>query len=550
MTPRPILLPVLVYASFASVAAFSAPAGSGGEVVYHVFMGELAAQRGEGMTAARQYVDAARVSADPTLASHAAIIAYGAGDFGTALEAARRWQALAPDNTDATQFVAVVEAQLGDAVGSAREFESLTALPKGPGYLSDAEFLEQETDAAHALPVMQQVATDEMQSAEAHHALAQVAMHYNDYALAEHESRTALALAPKSDAVLVLLARALVAEGRVGVALPMVQVDVAANPDDLQLHLAYAALLDAAGRDAAAEREFEAVLAVQPTEPQALYTLGLMSLRQHELNAARRYFMRLLATGHRTDDAEYFLGSIAEEEKQYPTALDWYHRVSNGDRWMAAQAGVGRSLLANGTPDAARAFFDELVSEDPDEVVTLRLAEAQVFSDSGNPQAALDIYNAALVAAPDNADLLYGRAILLEQQGEVEQAERDLGAILKRAPNDVDALNALGYTLTLYSTRYREARGYIERALKLSPEDPAIMDSMGWVDYRLGDDADALSYLREAYAAQADPEVAAHLIEVLFANSNRQEAHALLLKALKDSPDNQALKNLAARHTP
>lgn len=520
------------------------------EITYHVFMGELAADRGDAKTAVREYLAATKLSSDPALASHTAILAYGAADDASALEAAHRWQALAPGNGDADQFVAVMDTRLGDVAGAAREFEALARTAGGRSYTSDAEMLEQESDAEHVLPVLTRIAQDEMQSADAHFALAHAAMNYKQYTLTEQESRAALAIDAHSDEALVLLSRALVAEGRAGKALPMLKARIAAVPDDLFLHLAYGALLQEAGDDAAARREFETILAAHPTDTQTLYTLGLLTLQQKDVEAARGYFTRLLKTGRRNDDASYFLGSIAELQKQYPAALDWYHRVADGDRWMAAQAGIGRSLVESGTPDTAKAFFDELVGDDPDDSVLLRLAEAQVFSDLGQIPIALDIYDAAISAAPDNDDLLYSRAILLEQADKADAAERDLVAIIKHKPDDAEALNALGYTLTLHSSRYGEAHAYIEKALTLSPDDPAIMDSMGWVDHRLGDDKTALAYLQKAYAAQADPEIAAHLVEVMLALGDRDGARSLLQKALKDDPDDQALHGLEARFTP
>lgn len=541
----------LVLALVAPLGAAAAPVlDSDQEITYHVMLGELAAQRGDEQTAAREYLSAAKLSADASLASHAAVLAYGAGNDAEALEAARLWQLRASGNADAVQFVAVMEARLGDVPGAAREFESLAKQGSGHAYRSSAEMLEQESDAAHALPVLTRIAGDEMQSSDAHFALAHAAMHYKQYPLAEKEARAARALDPRSDDALVLLSRALVAQGRTAEALPAVQARVKAAPDDLPLQLAYGAMLEEAGDDAAARREFEAVLAAHPNDPETLYTLGLLTLEQKDANAARGYFTRLLKTGRRNDDASYFLGSIAELQKQYPSALDWYHRVGEGERWMAAQSGIGRSLVESGTPDAARTFFDELVGDDPEDAALLRQAEAQVFSDLGDTAAALAVYDAALDGAPDDDDLLYGRALLLEQAGKADAAERDLSAILKRKPDDAEALNALGYTLTLHSTRYREAHGYIEKALTLSPDDPAIMDSMGWVDYRLGDSKTALAFLQKAYAAQADPEIAAHLVEVLLSTGDRDQAHALLQKALKDSPDDQALKSLVARFTP
>jgi tetratricopeptide (TPR) repeat protein len=528
----------------------AAPLAADQEITYHVFMGELAAERGDNKTAAAEYLAAALASPDSALASHAAIVAYAAGNDAEALSAARRWQVLAPDSGDAAQFTAVMDTRLGDVAGAAAIFESQAKASHGHGFLSDAEMLEQESDAAHALPVLQRIATDEMQSADAHFALAHAAMNYKQYQSAEQEARAALALDSGSDQVTVLLCRALVAEGRAAEGLPLLKAKLAATPEDVTLHLAYGALLQEAGDDAGARREFEAILAVHPNDPQTLYTLGLLTLQDKDMGAARSYFMRLFKTGRRNDDASYFLGNVAELQKQYPTALEWYRRVADGDRWAAAQAGIGRSLVASGTPDAARSFFDDLVGDDPEDAVLLRETEAQVFSDSGDTASAIAVYGAALKTAPDNDDLLYGRAILLEQDGKADAAEQDLGSIIKRKPDDAAALNALGYTLTLHSTRYSEAQGYIAKALKLSPDDPAILDSMGWVDFRLGDNKSALTYLQKAYAAEADPEIAAHLIQVMLALGERGEARALLQKALLADPDDQTLKGLAPQTNP
>ncbi|HEY3858981.1 MAG TPA: tetratricopeptide repeat protein, partial [Gammaproteobacteria bacterium] len=419
-----------------------------------------------------------------------------------------------------------------------------------PNYMTAARLLEQETDAAHGLPVLQAIAADAPKSAEAHYALAHAAMDYKHYDLAEQEARAALTIDPHGEDPLILLARALVAEGKPEQALPLVQARVRTAGDDVPLDLAYAALLSEAKHEAESKQEFESVLKLHPDNADALYTLGLMSLQGKDMPAARGYFERLLKSGKRGDDASYFLGSIAETEKLYPDALDWYRRVDDGDHWLAAQAGIGRSLIKSGVPSAAGEFFDGLVADDPQAAVDIRLAEGQVFTDMGQPKQALEVYDAALQATPGDQDLLYARALVLEQDGDATAAESDLSDILKHTPDDADALNALGYTLTLHTTRYREAQTYIQRALALQPDDPAIMDSMGWVEHQLGQDSQALDYLQKAYAEQPDPEIAAHLIEVMLATGDKDGAHALWVKASTNDPDNPALTALAPRFQP
>ncbi len=562
MTPRRILLPLCLSLSATACAHLPAPAPAATaaaqqpfadrdqEIAYHVFMGELASGRGQPALAAQEYQAAARLSEDPGLAAHATVLSYRLPDDPATLEIALRWQALAPKDADAAHFVAVLHARRGEAAESAAGFESLMQSGTDHGYTTVTRLLEQETDAAHGLPVLERMVADAPRSADAHYALAHAALSFHIYDQAEREARAAMALDPQADDARLVLSRALVGEGHADEAVSLLQARVHADPDDAALHLAFAALLAEAGRDAEARREFDAVLKLRPTNGEALYTAGLLAMQDKDLPAARSYFDRLLKSGHRSDDALYFLGSVAELDKRYPEALDWYHKVGDGDRWLAAQTAIGRTLVESGTPDAAQAFFDQLVEDDGDDSVTLRLAEGEALSSQGETGRALKVYDDALAEQPDSDDLLYARALVREQRGDSDQALTDLQALVQRAPGDAQALNALGYTMTLHTARYQEAQGYIEKALVIDPDDPAIMDSMGWVDFRLGDTAAALGYLQKAYAAQADPEIAAHLIEVLLAKGDTDGARAVWQKALKADPEDTTLRGFASRFTP
>lgn len=513
-------------------------------------MGELAWQRGERQIAVQQYAQAADLSRDPQLAAHAALMAYRLDDDALALKLTRRWRLLAPNSSDALQLGAVLDTRLGDVDAAVRDFEALLQVVPGYNFLLIGEVLGAETDAQRGLPVMQKLVAAHAQSAEAHFVLAQVALQARQAALAVSESQRAAELKPAWNQAVVLQAQALVAAGRKPEAVQLLQARVRRTPGDLGLHLAYAGLLAEAGQDAAAADEFNAILKQHARNPDALYALGLLSLQSNELENARGYFMRLLATGQRKDAAVYFLGSTAEAAKQFDPAVQWYQQVDGGKFWLPAQVATARVLLQQHKPAEARAYMDKLVAADPDDGVQFRLAEAQLFSDRGDNQAALDVLAQALVENPGNNDLLYSRALLRENLGQVAQAEADLRLILDRQPDNANALNALGYTLAVYTTRYQEARLYIEKALHLKPGDPAIMDSMGWVEYRLGNYPQALGYLRKAYAQLADPEVAAHLSETLWAAGDRQEARSVWGMALKQHPGNAALLKLRPRFTP
>ncbi|MGH8370650.1 MAG: tetratricopeptide repeat protein, partial [Gammaproteobacteria bacterium] len=417
-------------------------------------------------------------------------------------------------------------------------------------YIPIAILLGQEMDASQGLPVMQQMVEDMPHSADAHYAYAELALHYQHSALAEHESRKALAIEPQLDSARVLLARALADEGKYTDALAIIQPRVKADSNDIPLRLAYASLLAQSGRDSEAAFQFEAVLKQHPANSQALYALGLLELSKDQLDAAHGHFMRLFNSGQLTETAAYYLGNTAELQQHYPEALDWYHQVDEGERWVPAQIAITRILLASGIPDAARKFMDEVVSGDPDDAAQLRAAEAQLFSAQGDTSTARAILDAALAAAPDDEDMLYTRALLEEGVGEVSAAEQDLQQIIKHSPKNAEALNALGYTLAVHSTRYQEAFAYIQQALELMPDDPAILDSMGWVQYRLGRDDLALKYLRQAYQRQNDPQIAAHLVEVLLAAGDKQEANRIWTAASKQHPDSADLQSLRSQVVP
>lgn len=520
------------------------------EIAYRVFMGELAFQRGADPVAVQQYARAAQLSHDPSLLRQALTLAYQSGDNNVAWQLDQRWLMLAPTDRDALRFQAVLDARLDRPADAAWHFEQMLSAAHGDSYLSVAMLLGQETDVQHGLPVMQRMVEAAPDSAEAHYAYAELAMHYRRAVLAETEARKALDIRPAFDSARLLLARALEGQGKYDAALALIRPRVAARPGDVSLWLAYAALLAQAGRNTEAETEFETVLKRQPLNARALYSLGLLALSENKYSLAHDYFLRLYHSGRETDAATYFLGNVAELQQEYPRALDWYHRVTQGERWLPAQIAITRVLLANGTPATARRFMDEVVATDAGDAPQLRAGEAQLFSDRGDPGAARAVLDEALTEFPGNDDLLYARALLEESTGNAVAAEHDLQQIIRQSPENASALNALGYTLTLHSRRFTEALGYIQQALTLTPDDPAIMDSMGWVQYRLGHTALALKYLQQAYALQEDPEIAAHLVEVLLAAGDRQQAYTLWQRASHAHPDAPELKRLSARIKP
>lgn len=535
---------------FAAGAAEIPPNSGQSGIFYHVFMGELALQRGQHGVAVQEYAQAATQSSDPTLAQQAVTLAYQAGNNRLALELDHHWLALAPRDLNARHFEALLNTRLGNVDAAVQEFSRLIHTPGGDSYALVGELLAREADVRQGLPVMQRLIASAPDSPDAHLALARLALHDHQVPLAQQEAEHALALKPGWHPALIVQSRALLAQGKADAAIAVLAAQVKAEPGDTALRLDYAAVLAQAQHDAAARTQLMAVLVKEPRNAAALYTLGLLELQNQQLPQAQDAFTRLLKTGQQSEDAWYFLGNIAELQKNYPLALQDYEQVDGGRQWFAAQIGAARVLALQGKNSEARTYLDQIAAADPDDAAQLRLAESQMFENLNDHASALAVLDGALSDHPGDGDLLYARALLEESLNQVTPAENDLRAILKRTPENAAALNALGYTLTVHSTRYQEALGYIEKALKLSPDDPAIIDSMGWVEYRLGNYPAALGYLRRAYAQFADPQVAAHLAEVLWVAGDRNEARSVWSGALKQHPGDPDLLRVGQRFSP
>lgn len=312
------------------------------------------------------------------------------------------------------------------------------------------------------------------------------------------------------------------------------------EPENHRLRMQYARLLTRTDLTAA-EHQFQILVDQAPDEPDLLFSLALIQREMRDLEGARENLNRLLDLNLRTDEAHYYLGRTAEEEKHWKDALMHYMQVQPGRDFGAATERVASLLLASGQTAELSAYFDHLRERYPRLSERLFTIEADKLAGSDHLAEAVQLLNRGLQEFPLSTSLRYSRSMLYEQQGNLPLAEQDLRDILVREPDNATALNALGYTLANRTDRYAEAADLITRALALSPDEPAILDSMGWIKYRLGEYAEALVYLKRAYRAFPDPEVAAHLGEVLWALGEQEAAVAVWNQALADSPQHEIL---------
>lgn len=523
--------------------------------IYDVLAGELADRAGDPKQALAYYLKALHEAPEPELARRVIDIAIYLGDNDTALEAARRWVGMEATSADAQRTLGVIEARAGHPLLAAehlRRFVRLSGKPYDKSLVLCGALLSQGVDRAVALQAMRSLTSDFPREAYAQYALGTLALHLVDTAQALDSADRALKLKPNFKEALILKAQAQMGMGRSHLALRTLRDALAKDRSDVGLQLAYARLLVQAKRYAGAREQFRALLKNHPDNAGVLYTLGLLDYQLGRDAEARSYLQRLLHTGQHSAAAEYFLGRIAERAGKVDAAMRHYANVDSDPYQFDARVRVAYILAEQGELDQARQYLAQLRAEvsAAGRKITLYLAEAGLLEQAADDAQAMNLYNEALSHYPHDTRLLYARALLADKLGDLGRAEADLKDIVQHHPDNAMALNALGYTLADRTTRYREALGYIQRALALRPDDPEILDSMGWVQYRLKHYDMALRYLRRAYAKTQDPEIAAHLAEALFVSGERAEAVKTLDAALKAHPGNTKLEQLKRRLAP
>ncbi len=522
------------------------------DLYYRIMLGEIAEKRGRLDVALAQYQAAALASADPRVAERAFALALLAGKPGEGLVAARRWRELAPDSRDARQALALALVDHGELETALPELEALrTAFAeqdRQQGFAAIAALLGQAGDKAAAYRALGALRARHPEVVQAYYYEAGAALAAGErtvaVALLEQATRTDPRWAPAH----LMRARLLTEAGALERALEGLAQALETMPRDVQLRMAYARVLAGAGRLAEAGRQFDRLARDNPKDAEARLALGELALEAKQYDRAVAYLLEAVLAGGRDDEAYFELGQVEEARGDLAKAADWYARVRGGERELVAQIRLGGLKLRVGDAVGMREVFDQLRRSHPEQAVTIALGEAEAWRRADRWQDAFDALSRALAEQSEQADLLYARALIAERLDRLDVTEGDLRRLLAREPDHAQALNALGYTLADRAERRGEALELIQRALAQLPDDAAVLDSMGWVLYRLGRFAEAVEYLKRAQATSGEPEIAAHLVEVLWQAGQEAEARALFERALQAAPDDRFLLRVKEKY--
>ena len=553
-------------------AASRAPASGvelNADLFYRLLLGDVALQRGDLAVSARAYLDAARTTQDARLAERATEVSIAARDRTLVHDAADLWARLDPSAERPKHVLAALESNnntgaipstaSNDELRARIEHVLANAALTGPGvgdvFMQLNRLFSDQSDKRAVLALVREVAKPYPKTPEAHYAVAIAAFGVGaDDAASVKEARDeadrALELRPTWERAVILKAE-IVGRSSPQDALAVLEAFVAANPD------AKSAAGALAQRYVDRKRYKEARALMQrlwdrDRESRDLeFAVATIALEMKDYPEASRLLEDLKSAGYGEPGViDLYLAQVAEETRQWTKAIEHYQAVTDGDRAWLSKLRIGAMYGKQGELAKGRQWLASLTAVTRDQKVQLTQAQAQLLRDAGDDAGAYQVLVHGLADNPGAPDLIYDLAMAAEKLDKVDEAESKLKELVALRPDDAQALNALGYTLVDKTSRTGEGLAFIQRAHKISPADPFILDSLGWAFYRMGQFDDAGRYLQQALEGRPDAEIAAHLGEVLWRKGEHEKARQVWKAQLVANPDNVLLKETVKRFAP
>ncbi len=519
--------------------------------LFDLLLGEIALQRGNMDIAISSYLKLANITRDPRIAQRASEIALHARHPFAAEVAAKMWVELDPDSADARRTVAALLVNLGKLDEARPHLEKLIAADGdtiGGAFIQLNQLLSRNQDKVAVFQLIQQLSEPYPDLPEAHFSVSQAAWFANKPEIALDEMEQALRLRPDWEFAAIYKGRILQRISNTDIA-AFYQNYLVQYPEANDVRIVYARLLVANKRTDDARAQLQQLLSENADDAEMMLKVGLLSAELHDLDVTEASFKKALSLGYKNPNAVHFqLGQVYEETQRIDAAMASYRMVKSGNRYLPAQIRYAALLAQKGDLSEARQHLQQLPAANDEQTAHLILAEAQLLRETGGAdQEVFDLLDNSLKKLPGYPELLYDRALAAERLGKFDILEQDLRKLIQLKPDSAHAYNALGYSLAERGNHLPEALELIKKAVELSPDDPYIMDSLGWVYYRMGNIDEGLNYLNLAFAARPDPEIAAHLGEVLWAQGAKEDAERIWRAALENNPKNKILRDTIDR---
>jgi tetratricopeptide (TPR) repeat protein len=520
-------------------------------LLYEYLLAEMAIHRRQFVLAAQTYVGLARETRDPRIARRATEVAVYARQPALAVEAATLWLHAEPTSLPARQTLASILIRSGALHDVRPHLEMLLATDPNRTaqvFLQINAMLARHADKAAVANLVQSLAQLYPRIAEAHLAAAQASWNAKLVDAALGSVRAALELRPDWELAALFQAQILQSRSAAeGIAYAREYLTAHPGAKDMRLHLVRALLAERKNADA--RHELLVLSEADSQNSDVALTIGLLAVQMSDWSLAETHLHRALDLNvGGADTARFYLGQVNEERKRFDEALMWYLEVGPGEQYIPAQARIAGITAKKGQLREARSLLQAIEPQTIKQRVQLTQAEAGVLREATAYKDAFELLAQAVEKLPNEPDLLYDYAMAAEKVDRIDLLESNLRKLITMRPDHAHALNALGYTLADRTDRLEEAHQLIDQALKLAPDDPFIQDSMGWVLYRLGRVDEGRGYLERAFKIRPDPEIAAHLGEVLWAQGRRDEAKRIWQDTLNEHPGNEVLLGVIKKH--
>lgn len=523
------------------------------QILYQMLLAEVAGHRGNLPLSVSAYLDLAKSTRDPRIARRAAEIASFARKNEAALEAAQLWVEIDPESPSARQMtirLLGVSGRLGEIEPHLAKLMDLEPNSRGETLLRLSSLFARFPDKQLAYEMAERLTEPYRELPEARFARAQTAAAAGANDRGRREIDAALAQRPDWEQAILLKAQLQQRDSSEEM-LRTLREFLDKHPKSRDVRLQYARSLALEKRPKEAREQFERLVQEFPGNADVVFAVGVLAYQLNDYTGAEANFKSLLERGyHDSNTVRLYLGQIAETQKRYPEALDWYRAVTTGEQYLPAQIRYSQVLNVQGKLDDARKHLQQIPASSNQERIQIVLAEAQMLREAGHARDAFELLDRNLQAQPNQPDLLYETALMAERVGRIDLLESNLRKLMQVKPEHAHAYNALGYSLADRNERLDEAQQLIGKALELAPDDPFIIDSMGWVLFRKGELKGALQHLERAYSLRPDPEIAAHLGEVLWALGRRDDATKTWREAEKANPESEVLSNVIKRFVP